>query len=545
MNKVAAYLQEHLDGEVLVSDAVRQFFAADASVLTLLPTMIVYPQATNDVRKVMRFCWQLAERGHVLPITARGSGTDLSGAAIGSGLILVMPAHMNKLLEFDVRQNLARVQPGLNYRTLQETMMSHHRFLPPYPASIDYSTIGGAIANNSAGEKSVKYGPTARYISKLEVVLANGELIQTGRVNKRELNRKKGGTSLEAEIYRQIDGIVTDNWDLIQTAASQRRISKNTSGYNLADIKHKDGSFDLTPLFVGSQGTLGIVVEAIIKLEPYNSRQSLLVAEFDNLEKAHDALTELKQLGPSALEMVDHHLLAFVAQTDPKRLIGLLQNPNASMVLLAEFDDAHDRKRIHKAKKAEKLLRKYSPHIKRTDDPDEQAQLWKIRHAAALVTNYQDKGKVALPIIEDGIVPQDQFQAYVEQVYALFEKYHLSVALWGHAGDANLHMQPMFDLSKLVDRQRVPKLMEDYYDLVINLGGSIAAEHNDGRLRTPFLEQQFGPEMVEVFAQVHHACDPHGILNPGVKQPNSLKDVMSLLRKDYELARLGAHLPRI
>lgn len=544
MNKVATYLQQHLDGEVLTSQPVRNYFSTDASVFQVVPSMVVYPANTNDVRKVMRFAWQLAERGHVMPVTARGSGTDLTGGAIGAGLIMAFPAHMNELLEFDVKQGLARVQPGLNYRTMQDVLKSHGRYLPPYPASYDYSTIGGAIANNSAGEKSVKYGDTRSYVDKLEVVLANGELIQTGRINKRELNKRKGGTTFEAEIYRQVDGIITDNWDTIQNEFKNRRVSKISSGYDLAEVKREDGSFDLTPLLVGSQGTLGVVVEAIVKLQDYHDKRSLIVAECSSLEAAHDAITELSKLGPSSFEMVDKHLIQFVEAQHPGRLKGLVQNPEVAVVLFVEFDEVADRVRHKKVKKAERLLKTYAGNVQKTDDPEEQASFWKLRHSAATVTNFGENGKAALPIIEDGVVPQDQFQAYVEGVYDLFEREHLQVALWGHAGDANIHVQPLLDLAKLTDRQKVTKLMEEYYRLVLKLGGSVSGEHNDGRLRAPFLKEEFGDELLDVYRQVREVFDPHGLMNPGVKQPGSLKDLTTYLRKEYSLANLGNHLPR-
>ncbi|HYH75046.1 MAG TPA: FAD-dependent oxidoreductase, partial [Candidatus Saccharimonadales bacterium] len=158
MSKVAHYLQEHVMGEVMTSPDARRYFATDASVLSLTPALIVYPRNENDVRKTARFTWQLAERGRVIPITARGAGTDLGGGAIGSGIILAFPAHMHRVLELDDKSGVVTVEPGINYAKLQQTLHTHDRFLPPYPASMEYSTIGGAVANNASGEKSVKYG---------------------------------------------------------------------------------------------------------------------------------------------------------------------------------------------------------------------------------------------------------------------------------------------------------------------------------------------------------------------------------------------------
>lgn len=544
MNKIANYLQEHLLGEVLAAPEIRRFFSTDASVFEVTPSLVVYPRTTNDVRKVVRFTWQLAEKGHILPITARGRGSDVSGAAIGKGIVMAFPAHMNRLLELDGKQHKVRVQPGMNYRALQETLQSHGLFLPPYPASIDYSTIGGAIGNNSGGEKTVKYGATRRYVESLEVVLANGELIHTGRLNKRELNRKKGLTNLEGEIYRQLDGLITDNWELIQSHANPT-VSKNAAGYELPAVKHKDGSFDLTPLFVGSQGTLGIVSEAILKAAPYTPHRTVLMAFFEDLASAQQAVTGLLALEPSALEMVDQHLLKLLHKVSPNWLKGLVEEPFPAIVLLAEFDDPSSRKQHAKAKKAQKVVKPLSQHLHISTTAEEQQRLWAIRHSAAVVTAYAGGGTArAVPIIEDGIVPHERFAEFIEQIYALFKKHRLEVAVWGHAGDANLHLQPFMDLAKLGDRQRVFKLMDEYYDMVLALGGSTTAEHNDGRLRAPYLQKAYGDEMYQLFVQVKNIFDPFGTLNPGVKIGSTKEALGEIMRHDYSVLHLADHLPR-
>ena len=164
MNKVAHYLQEHLVGEVMTGTDARRYFSTDMSIFVLPPMMVVYPRNENDVRKTARFTWQLAERGRVIPITARGSGTDQSGAALGEGLVLAFPAHMNKILELDSKTGVVTVEPGINYGKLQQTLQTHSRFLPPFPASFEYSTVGGAVANNASGEKSFKYGSTRDFV---------------------------------------------------------------------------------------------------------------------------------------------------------------------------------------------------------------------------------------------------------------------------------------------------------------------------------------------------------------------------------------------
>lgn len=545
MNKVASYLQSHLSGEVFDSPVARKYFSTDASVLEVTPSLIVYPRSTSDIRKVARFSWQLAEKGHVMPITARGSGTDQSGAAIGKGIILVFPAHLHKILELDTQQKLVRVQPGVNFKSLQETLNTHGLFLPPFPASYTYSTIGGAIANNSSGELSLKYGPMTEWVDKLEVVLANGELIQTGRLSKKAVEKKKGLATLEGELYRVVDGLLNEYGEPLDTYYDNLLVSKDSVGYDLRDIKRRDGSIDLTSLFVGSQGTLGIITEAILKVAPHNPHTSLLVVAFNDLESAVEAVDGLRSLSPAALEMIDHNLIEFVEKEQhavfPDELMDPAEKP--AVVLFAEFDDER-RIREKKVKKAEHLVRKITDRCIVTEDIEEQEKLWAIRHLAATVVNYNHDGKVAVPVIEDAAVPHEKLIDLVRAIEKLFTDHNLSLAIWGHAGDANLHVHPLLDLSKLTDRQKMLKLMSEYYKVVVDMGGSIAGEHNDGRLRTPFIRMQVGDELVELFGKLKAGFDQHGVLNPGVKVGTDIKQLVEILRKEYSIVHLADHLPR-
>lgn len=542
MSKVAQYLQEHVKGEVMTSKSARKYFSTDGGVFELMPMMVVYPRNVSDVRKVARFSWQLAERGKKLPITARGRGTDQAGAALGSGIMMVFPAHMKKIVELDITKGKVKIQPGINYQTLQQTLHTHGWFLPPYPSSIDYCTLGGAIANNAAGEKTIKYGATREYVEGLEIVLANGELVETGRLTRKQLEVKKGLTSFEGEIYRKIDALIDDNWDTIQN--SRINVSKNSSGYDIADVKQSDGSFDLTPLIVGSQGTLAMITQATLTTAAYNPNATLFAAYFKDIHQADQAVQELLTTNPSALEMVDHNLLNFIDKHNPKQLEGLIEKPFPEVVLLVEYDDKSDRKQKSLAKKAKSILEEYAYEFNVTNNPDERDTLWKIRHSAAAVIWHTEGSKKALPIIEDGVVPQDKFKQYMKGIYKIFEKYNLDVALWGHAGNANLHMQPFLDLAKIGDRQKVFKIMNDYYGMVMKLGGSIAGEHSDGRLRAPYLKQLYGKEMYGLFTEVKNIFDPFEMLNPGVKMHVKQEDIMPLLRHEYSMEHLSDHMPR-
>lgn len=544
MNKVAHYLQEHLTGEVMTGADARKYFSTDTSVFTITPAMVVYPRGEGDVRKAARFTWQLAERGRIIPITARGSGTDQSGAALGEGVLLVFPAHMNRVLELDGKTGTITVEPGINYGKVQQTLHTHNRFLPPFPASFEYSTIGGALGNNASGEKSVKYGNTREYVKSLRVVLANGEVIETRRVSKRELNKKLGLASFEGEIYRNLDTLIEENAEIIKSF--QLGVSKNAAGYDLADVKRKDGSFDLTPLFIGSQGTLGIITEATLDTMPHNPNTTLIAAQMDDFQVAQDVLMEIKKLPelPSALEMVDDQLLNFVHQYNPNQLKGIIDPPFSKLVLLIEFDNQNDRVQKRMAKKAVKILQKYQVPYRIETEAERKEELWKIRHSAAAVVAYSEGGSKALPIIEDGIVPEDRFKEYVDGVYALFQRHGLRAAFWGHAGNANLHMQPFLNLSQVGDRQKVFRVMDEYYKMVIEMGGSTSGEHGDGRLRAPYLRPMYGNEMYGLFQKTKKIFDPFGTLNPGVKIDVAIDSIKPLLRQEYSIDHLYDHMPR-
>lgn len=544
MSKVAQYLQEHLVGEVMTSADARRYFATDSSIFSIPPALVVYPRSENDVRKTARFTWQLAERGRVIPMTSRGSGTDQSGAALGTGIMIVFPAHMHRILELDTKTNTVTVEPGINYGKLQQTLHTHGRFLPPFPASIEYSTVGGAVANNASGEKSVKYGDTRNFVTGLRVVLANGEVIETSRLSKRDLNKKLGLASFEGEIYRQLDTLLEENRALI--AKTQRNVTRNNAGYHLIDVKRGDGSFDLTPLFVGSQGTLGIITEISLDTEAYNPSTTLLMATFDSLEQTESAILALRSLPdvPSAIELVDGHLLDLVQSRNPNLLREVMPEPFATAVLFVEFDIANERNLKRAIKRSHKVFEQYAASLHTETEPERQHNFWKIRQASSTVLANNEGFSQAVPLIDDATIPPDQIKTYLQGVYALLEKNNLPIAVWGHAGDGTFRVQPALNLGQVGDRQTAFRLMDEYYKFVISLGGTVSGERNDGRLRAPYAELQYGAEVSALFKKVKSIFDPYGTLNPGVKTGTTLDDIRALIRPDFGLEHLYDHLPR-
>jgi FAD/FMN-containing dehydrogenase len=542
MSKVAHYLQEHLLGEVTDSPEVRRHFAHDASILRLAPAIVVYPRTESDVRKAARFSWQLAKRGRAMPITARGGGSNTSGSAIGSGILLVFTAHMNKILMLDAKKEFVVVEPGATYDKLEQTLYTHGLFLPPYPGSQHYASIGGGIATNAIGEKSVKYGVTGQYVQRLRVVLANGEVIETSPISKRELSRKLGLPTFEGEIYRSLDSLLEENAELIAAENRRVRALRDSVGYNLSAVKSKKG-FDLTPLFIGSQGTLGIVTEATMEVVAHNPITSMALISLDNLDDLHTLLPDILKLKPSICDMVNRAAIELVRQINPNQLADVLDKPKAAIHLFIELDDIKEGDQKKVLKKLRKLAQKISAGFHATREPEEIERYWKIRHSISTILTRPHGQRKAVPVAEDVCVPLNSLVEYLKLSAEIYQQNGLPAAAWGHAGDGVVRMQPMLDLGQVGDRQKMFKVSEAIYDLVKKLEGSISAAAGDGRIRAPYVPVVHSPEYFKLIQKVKGIFDPYSILNPGVKTA-SAEEVRALMRGEYDLAHHHEHLPR-
>lgn len=537
MNKIAQYLNEHILGEVATDKATRQAFSTDASILSLMPDIVAYPRVTNDIRKIARFSWQLADKGHILPITPRGGGSDQTGAAIGKGLILNTTAHMNTIFELDSKQRLVRVQPGVGFKTLNDTLALWGLQVPSYPASAAYSSIGGAIANNASGMMSGKYGGTASWVKQLEVVLANGDILQTGRLSKRELNRKKGLQTFEGEIYRAIDNLITDNKELIEDKINAN--ARDNVGYSgIIDVKQKDGSFDLAPLFVGSQGTLGIVSEVIMKAETYSHQQTVALAVFDSYDHARDAVDQIVPHGPSILEIIDGQLFD-EARRRGKKYAFLAEKKKVGAVVLFAFDDPSERAQKKKIKRLHKVFEKSGNTLIVAKDEPTQLELLAVRDVSFVALHPDDDEASAPPLFDGAYVPFERFEDFEKAATKLAEKYHVQMPLYGHALESIFHARPIFHLHKVGDRQKVLKLLSDYVNLVEAHGGHMIGQAAEGRLKAPFAHKGLDDDVKQLYKDIKSIFDPFGILNPGVKQPGELRPVVEALRSEYSLAKFA------
>ncbi|MDK2899064.1 MAG: hypothetical protein PWQ10_251 [Patescibacteria group bacterium] len=534
MNKIAQYLNEHILGEVTSAESVRKRFSIDGSILNITPEIIVNPRNTNDIRKTARFTWQLAEKGHIMPITTRGSGSDQTGAAIGKGIIINTTSHLNEIIHINLKNKdqFAHIQPGVRFGALNDTLKSHGMIVPAYPASYQYSTVGGAVANNASGANSGRYGQISDWVNRLEIVLSNGDLIESNRINRKELDKKKGLQTFEGEIYRKIDGIIEDNQQLITNNIDIK--SQDNTGYpGIAKVKQRDGSFDLTPLFIGNQGTLGIISEIVLKTDFYNEAESVLVATFNNPEFARDAADLIATLEPSTLELIDSELFD-IAKSHGKKYLFQKNDLDATIntVLFASFDNVSDGARNRKIKHAIKKLSKFESNIF-TDADYPIDELYAIKEVNLVIEQPETKGESMPPLFDGASIPSNRREEFIYAVKTLANKHHTSLPMTIQWLNGVIHTRPIMQLHNVSDKQKVFKLINDYTDLIVKCGGDLSTESGEGRLRATAAYSNMDENLIDLYSQIRTIFDPFNTMNPGVKQKSDIKTLVSQLNPDY------------
>jgi len=519
----------------------RKYFASDSSILFQPPALAIYPRSENDIRKAIRFSWQLAERGRLIPISSRGLGSDISGAALTKGVLLVFSAHINRILELDNKDDFITVEAGINFGKLQQTLNTHSKFLPTYPSNPDYATIGGVISNNTIGEKSFKYGSIAKQIKSMRIVLANGEVITVKKLSKRELNKKIGLNTFEGEIYRGLNNLLEDNKELI--SKTKLDVEFNSAGYNLLDIT-KDKGFDLTPLFVGSQSTLGIITEVTLKTTPNPDDKTLLVASLNDLNTLQGLVNEFMNMKnrPSSFEVVNKSLIDAVKNINSNYLKDSLSKDPKEYTVFIEYDDT---KRSKLVKRAKKTILKFTEEVVVLKDPSEQEKYWKIREASSVYIGQNDGSLKASPIIEDAGVSPYRLSDLVDGAQQIFDSVGINnPPMWGHLGTGVMHFYPKLNLASVGDKQKVFKIMDGYYKLIVSLGGSISSENSDGKLKAPYLEMQYGSEVYALLKKVKEVFDPYSMFAPGVKFGTTKDELKEIIKPEFALYQQFNHLPR-
>jgi len=526
-------LQSKISGQVLFDEKTLEHYAVDGSIFRVKPWAVVLPGESHDLKEIVRWLNTLPSHPR-LSLTARGKATDQAGGPLNDGIIFRFPDYLDKILE--IGEDFIRVEPGALWRSVNEELAKSDRFVPCYPASADFSTIGGGVANNCSGEKTVKYGSMRDYVKQLKMVIADGSEMEVKMLNEAELQKKQSQPDFEGDIYRKMSDLLISNHNLLEN--HRPRVSKLSSGYWLWDVM-SDRGLDLTKLICGAQGTLGMATEIRLKTIPRPAESGLLLATFSDLRSAGAAVLEILPLRPSALEMVDR----FVLRASP---LQFFEQPLPAVALLVEFDGDDLETIKDKIGIVKKELLAKAGLLREAYDHEEQEGLWQVRRAAALVAeagpgkSLRDPGadrdqKNALPFIEDTVVPIARLADYLSRLYEILEKYQAEFAVWGHIGNGNFHLQPFLDVGDPADREKIFKITADVYRLALACGGMLSGEHNDGLMRSPYLKDHFGPDIYRLFETVKKIFDPKNIFNPGKKIGADLDSVKHRLREEYHI----------
>jgi len=486
---------------VLLSQPEIEAYSSDASIYCETPKLILTP---NSSSKLFRAVNVLLEEG--IPFTPRGGGSGLVGGAVNNNAIIDL-SKLNKIIRFDPQENTIEVECGIVYDQVNRFLKSQGLFFPPDPSSGDTCEIGGMLANNSSGARSVKYGTTRKYVREINLILPDGN-----KLNAREYKLKSNEIEELFKSYPQfkkIYDLIDANRDLI--LRSYPRLKKNVCGYDLKAVveKMEKGVFALPQLFVGSEGTLGIFVSTCLSLLPLPGSRLTSLVLFDNLEDVGDATLDLLELNPSGLELIDGNTLDLIGRNK----FDLPQSAEA--MLIVEFDDPPYDSIVEKLKDH---LSKYklSCDLKYETDPQRQSALWAARKAIVPTLYRLDKDNRPWGFIEDAAIPSEKMPEFIRHLNQLFKENNLSCGIFGHIGDGNLHVRPAINLACEPGRALARILYRNVYDKIFELNGSATAEHGDGRLRTEVIPQQYGEKIYQLFLKIKEELDPRKLANPGI-----------------------------
>lgn len=551
---ISSELQKQFSGDIESSDEVRALYSHDASLFELTPQVVAFPKTSQDVQSVVRFVNEHRVANPELNITPRSRGTDMSGGAIGTSIVLDVSRHLTQLLALSPSE--ARVQPGMLYREFEERTLELGSLLPSYPASRDLASVGGMMSNNSGGEKSLEYGKTDQFVTELAVVLADGNEYRIKPLTRSELEVKMAQNDFEGRLYRETFALLEDNYEAIQ--AAKPTVSKDSTGYHLWDVWNRETEvFDLTKLFVGAQGTLGIITEGTVRLVPARKHSGLLVLFLHNIDKLGDLIPAVLKHKPATFESFDDQTLwlsirfmpSFLKMLGPVRFIKLLFSliPDAlqllrgipKLILMVEFNgDTEEEVRqkiraLHADLKPNHHSRYEINGFEETPTEGASEKFWIMRRYSFQILRSKVKDKHTAPFIDDFIVPPEHLTAFLPQLRAIIKKYKLFATIAGHMGDGNFHVIPLMKIEDPNERAKLRPAMEEVNSLVLKYGGSVSGEHNDGMIRGPWLEQMYGPEVLGHMKAIKHLYDPYNIFNPHKKTDATWDFSFKHIRKTF------------
>ena len=517
---LAAALRERVDGEVQFDEYAQVLYATDGSIYGARPAGVVSPRSVADVQAAMRVA-----ADHDVPVLARGAGSSLAGQTVGPGcVVLDFSRHMDGIVEVRPDDRRAVVEPGVVQDRLDDRLAEDGLKFAPDPASSARATVGGGIGNNSTGAHSVRYGITDAYTEELTVVLADGTLIETREVvldspEYEAIVAGEEGGEREAALYETVHRLVEEN----EAEIDERypTLKRSVSGYNLHKVIYENDAgeevINLSKLFVGAEGTLGVVVEAEVSLVTRPEETALALYTFDSLSAAMRAVPEALEFPVSAVELMDDEVFGLAAGSPQFAEYAEPIPDRAAAALMLEWDSelvddfeaavADTNAHFLEAGEAFDVLEAYTER--------DQADLWNLRKAAIPLLMSMEGDPKPYPFIEDASVPPAELAEYVGEFEAVLDDHDTSAAYFAHAGSGTLHIRPILSLKEEEGIEKLHSIADDVTDLVVDHHGAFSGEHGDGLARTEFNPKMYGEQLWTAFQELKSAFDPEWRLNPG------------------------------
>jgi FAD/FMN-containing dehydrogenase len=529
-------------------------YSTDESIFSIRPQIVIQPKNRHDVEIATRIVSEQSTRFDSLSLTPRAAGTGLGGGSLTDSIVIDLCAHVNKIGDVSVKKDKITFtcEPGAMWRDVEKKLTEHGAYIPSYPASKDICSVGGAVGNNAAGPDSLRHGHCADWIESLDVVLHDGHTYTIKPLTYREFKMLVKQDHEHARIVKEIFDLVSKNEKEIKK--NQPQTKKNTAGYPLWDVmpqgaakfKKGEGTFDLTKLIAGSQGTIGIITHLTMRALPIPQNTTLIAVPIFNLEDAAEAITKALAYNPINVEVFD--ALTFnLALQNPSFFKDRLKGAQYYKVMLSMYTTYHVRYR-RKVPEFSVLVTLDEETAKQHDlaaviqdisssrvrarivkNPTEAEMYWQIRRASYTLSKFQDTTKRPAAFLEDMTVPPENLSKFFMQIKKLLQEFNVTAAVHGHGGNGHFHFYPLLDFTNPTTPKLVEKMSEKFFSTAIKYDGNICGEHNDGIIRTPHLSKMFSKKMLEVFEKTEHIFDPADVFNPG-KKVNPRFDIKDTMR---------------
>ena len=503
-------LAAKIEGEIRFDTVSRSMYSTDASVYQIIPLGVVIPRSADDVVHVVKICREFS-----VSITARGGGTSQAGQAVGHGIQLDFSKYLNRIHDIDPEKQTATVEPGIVLDNLNAELKRYGLYFPLDISTANRATIGGMIANNSAGTRSIIYGKTIDYVESMSVVLADETTTTFSQVTAEELKTKCAQNDFESGCYKAVRDLSESNREEI--VKRYPNILRRVGGYNLDEFIHPEQSFNLARLMVGSEGTLGLIAETTLRIVPFLRHRIVCSIQFDDLLDALAAIPAILEHSPSAVELVDNIILSTTkGKIEFEPLRSFITGDPGAILIVELIAESADEARMHLDRFITDMHQHHiGTYTHQAVEQSEQARIWNLRQAALGLTMAETGDSKSISFVEDTAVSPENLHDYIAKFQTILKKYNTEAAYYAHASVGLLHVRPVVNMKTEAGISVFTRIAEEVSDLVLEYGGALSAEHGDGLSRSPFQKKMYGPILYDAFCTVKKTFDPENIFNPG------------------------------